>query len=265
MIKTDELNLLTRQWFRLVLFLFLFPVTYSLESADHAVILQYHHISSLTPAATSLNPERFEQQLNALEQGGFVVMALPDLLNKIQSGEPLRDKTVAITFDDGYKSVYEVAYPMLKKRGWPFTVFVVPGVIEKKQAHSMTWQQIAALSEGGVTIANHSYHHEHLIRKLKNETELQWQQRVLEDIKKAELLIEVKTGQHHQLFAWPYGEYTGPLSDILKDSGYRAVAQYSGAIDKESNFLALPRFTFNQFYSDRDDFIIKASSLPLKV
>jgi len=234
-------------------------------SATHGVILQYHHISSSTPAATSLSPEDFEQHLNALEKDGFTVIALPELISKIRMNKPIKDKTVTITFDDGYKSVFEIAYPMLKKRGWPFTVFVVPEAIESKQTHTMSWKQLIELSNNGGTIANHSYSHQHLLRKTADETNTEWQQRVFDDIQKAEQQIKYYIGQSTKLFAWPYGEYSSILFGPLKNAGYTAVAQYSGAIHQGSNFLALPRFTFNQAYADIDDFILKAKSLPLSV
>ncbi|MCP3675555.1 MAG: polysaccharide deacetylase family protein, partial [Gammaproteobacteria bacterium] len=229
------------------------------------MILQYHHISSSTPVATSLSPEIFKLHLDTLEEGGFTVMALPELISRIRANEPVKDKTVAITFDDGYKSVYDTAYPMLKQRGWPFTVFVVPQAIEEKQTHVMSWQQLQELSEDGVTIANHSYSHQHLLRKKEGETVKAWQQRVLDDIQKAEQIIQQHTGKKLKLFAWPYGEYSTALSESLENRGFIAVAQYSGAINKDSDFLALPRFTFNKAYGDIEDFILKAGSLPFVV
>ncbi len=258
-------SFLSRNLFQKLGLWLLFSVLTFTLSANHGVILQYHHISSSTPASTSLSPEIFKQHLDALEEGGFTVMALPELISRVRANEPVKDKTVAITFDDGYKSVYDIAYPMLKQRGWPFTVFVVPGAIEKKQSHVMSWQQLVELSEYGAIIANHSYSHQHLLRKKEEETVKSWQQRVLYDIQKAGQIIKQHTGRKLKLFAWPYGEYSTPLSELLKNTGFIAVAQNSGAINKDSDFLALPRFTFNQAYGDIKDFILKAGSLPFVV
>jgi len=249
----------------IALLLTLLNVNDAINAANHAVILQYHHISSTTPAATSLSTEKFNAHLQALQAGGFKIMALPELLKKIQNRIEIEDKTVAITFDDAYQSVYEVAYPLLKQRGWPFTVFVAPDAIDKKQHHVMNWHQIRELADSGVTIANHSYSHQHLIRRLPKENELNWRKRVLADIEKAEQIIFKQTAQSHHLLAWPYGEYADPLSEDLKQAGYVAVAQHSGVIHHQSNFQALPRFSFNQAYADVDDFIVKASSLALVV
>lgn len=232
---------------------------------NHGVILQYHHISDETPASTSLSPASFRAQLDILEQGGYNIVSLPYLLTALRQNIPLKDKTVAITFDDGYVSVYETAFPMLRERGWPFTVFIAPDAIDNNQPYTMSWQQIKQLSEAGVTIANHSFSHQHLVRKLVGESDTDWQNRIIADIQKAERIIQDKTSQNHRLFAWPYGEFMPELLEPLASAGFIALAQHSGPVHSESNFQALPRFPFSHAFANLDNFILKSSSLPLPV
>ncbi|HOY24781.1 MAG TPA: polysaccharide deacetylase family protein, partial [Cellvibrio sp.] len=73
------------------------------------------------PASTSISPERFIAQMDYLAKNNFNVVPLAELTEKLKRGDALPDKTVAITFDDSYADVYTSAYPILKKRGWPFT------------------------------------------------------------------------------------------------------------------------------------------------
>ena len=89
-----------------------------------AVVLQYHHVSDETPASTSTSPERFAMHLEYLSEAGFDIVPLHDLVDALRAGQPLPDKAAAITFDDGYISIYDTAWPMLKAKGWTFTVFV---------------------------------------------------------------------------------------------------------------------------------------------
>ena len=90
--------------------------------AQALVILQYHHISEHTPAATSTSPQRFRAHLEAIAASGFRVLDLDTVTQLIRSAAPLPDRAVLITFDDSYTSIYETALPLLKKRQWPFVV-----------------------------------------------------------------------------------------------------------------------------------------------
>ncbi len=91
--------------------------------ANALVILQYHHVNASTPAITSVTPEVFREHMTLLEEKNMTVVNLEEALQSIMTGEPLPERAVAITFDDAYLSVYENAWPELKKRGWSFTMF----------------------------------------------------------------------------------------------------------------------------------------------
>ena len=80
---------------------------------EHAIVLQYHHVSNDTPASTSVSPERFEQHLNWLADNGYHVMPLSEIVRLLQERKPLPERSVAITLDDGYSNNYSEAYPRL--------------------------------------------------------------------------------------------------------------------------------------------------------
>src|SRR5690625_4169900 len=80
------------------------------------VVLQYHHVSDTTPPSTSVTPELFEQHLDYLAAEGFHVASLPEIVAKLKKDEALPDKTVVLTFDDAYSSVYDIAFPLMKAR-----------------------------------------------------------------------------------------------------------------------------------------------------
>ena len=128
-----------------------------------AVVLQYHHVDSETPASTSTPPGRFAMHLDYLADNGFEVVRLERLVARIRQGLPLPDRTVAITFDDGYVSIYETAFPMLREKGWPFTVFVNSEPHDQRKPLFMSWDQLRELHAGGATIANHTVGHPSLL------------------------------------------------------------------------------------------------------
>ena len=108
----------------------------------HAVILIYHHVSDKTPSSTSITPDLFDQHLEYLATNGFRVMDLPSVVQIIKEGQDLPDSVVVLTFDDGYESVYTEVFPRLKKRGWPFTVFVCPDAIDRHEGPVMSWDEL---------------------------------------------------------------------------------------------------------------------------
>jgi peptidoglycan/xylan/chitin deacetylase (PgdA/CDA1 family) len=231
-------------------------------SAPAAVVLQYHHVSTDTPPSTSTAPDRFAMHLDYLEQAGFEVVRLEDLIKAHAAGGPLPDRAAAITFDDGYRSIYEAAWPLLKRRGWPFTVFVNSAPHDRGSPLFMSWDQLRELSEGGATIANHTVSHPHLLERLPGQDEAAWRRWVMSEISDAQARIRQEIGAAPKLFAWPFGEFDAALVDVLGELGFTGFGQQSGPLAVFSDPRALPRFPFGGPYGEREDFITKAESLP---
>lgn len=231
--------------------------------AAAAVILQYHHIGDETPVSTSVSEARFRQHLDVIQQQGFRVVALPELVARLRNGQAPGNNEVAISFDDAYSSVLTRAYPLLKARGWPFTVFVSTDAVDRGVKGVMTWAQLNSMA--GVTLANHTRSHSHLIRRLPGESESLWQSRVRAELQHAEMRIQQQSGQAHKLLAYPYGEFDRPLLELVGAMGYAAVGQQSGAVGLQSDIRALPRFPFAGPYGAPEDFANKLNSLPLPV
>lgn len=234
-------------------------------SAQAAVVLQYHHIGDAYPAATSVSLERFTAHMDYLHEEGFDVVSLTSLVHAIRNHQPLPDRTVAITFDDAYESVYRQAAPVLESRNWPYTVFASTEAVDRGYLGVMSWDQLRDLSQKGGDIANHTVSHAHLIRQLDHEDEDAWQQRVLAEILSAEQRIKAETGQNHKLLAFPYGEYNLDLLNLLSRQGFAGVGQQSGPLASWMPVEVLPRFPFAGHYGDLEDFKIKVNSLPLPV
>jgi biofilm PGA synthesis lipoprotein PgaB len=185
-----------------------------------------------------------------------------ELTEKLRKGESLPDKTVAISFDDSYVSVYDSAYPRLKKRGWPFTFFVNTDSVSTSKLF-VTWEQLRDMSKHGVTIANHTSKHNHLPRREKNESEKQWRARITAEITSAQVKIEQELGSAPNILAYPFGEYDVDVQKIAKKLGYVAFGQQSGVLYSEGDLQAVPRFPFGGSFTELDDFIMKVNTLPM--
>lgn len=236
-----------------------------LYPADHAVILLYHHVSTDTPSSTSVSPEVFGRHLNYLDRQGYHVLPLSRVLRTLTKGEELPAKTVCITFDDAYRSVLDTAMPLLREKEFPFTVFVNTGAIAGNYAHSLDWDGLKQLVAGGAEIGNHSHDHDHLARRLENESEAQWRKRVHDNIAQAAQLLATGLKSTVNLFAYPFGEHTPELREIVASLGYYGIAQQSGAAGRNSDMLAIPRFPMTTSHADMNRFITSVNSRPLPV
>lgn len=233
-----------------------------LIAASHCVILQYHHFSDQTPAVTSVTPVQFDAHLDYLKEEKIHVLPLRDVVTALKNDVPLPDPCVSLTVDDAYRSVYEAAYPRLKKLGWPLTVFVNTRAIDDGISSYMTWSQMREMSGHGVQFENHSHGHDHLIRRQQGEDQDAWEQRVARDILIAQGRITQEIGVRPVLFAHPYGEYDQGLLDILKSMGLVGFGQQSGPAWSGADPGALPRFPMAAGYADMSGFKTKVNSLP---
>jgi peptidoglycan/xylan/chitin deacetylase (PgdA/CDA1 family) len=234
-------------------------------AADHAVILAYHHVSNDTPASTSVSVSTFEKHLAYLQRYNFTVIPLELLLKRLSNDEEVPEKSIAITFDDAYISVYTTAMPLLRQYNMPFTVFVNTEPVEKGYSNFMNWEQLRSLQSNGGTVANHSHTHAYLIRRSKEEKDEQWRSRMRAEILTAQSRLSEKLGRVEKIFTYPYGEFTGPLQSIVTKLGFYGIGQHSGAVGYASDWSAVPRFPMATGFDSLDQFAIKVNSRPLPV
>ncbi len=245
--------------FRFLPSVFLFTLLSALPSAAAAlVILQYHHISDDTPKSTSTSPAQFKQHLDWIAESGYKVISIEQLAKALRSGKQLEDKTVVITFDDGFKSIYKSAFPFLKKRGWPFTVFVNTRAHDQKLSSHMSWSELRELMAHGATVANHSISHTHLLRRNNDGNAARIFER---EIAAAENRIKEETGVSLKLFAYPYGEYDRAITQQLEQHGYLGFGQNSGAVASDVDSRRIPRFPFGGHFGNEQDFKTKLRTL----
>lgn len=237
--------------------------------ANAAVVFIYHRFGESEYPSTNVTLAQFEAQLDFLAREGYSVWPLPKLVTHLREREPVPDKVVVITIDDAYASVFEHAYPALRKRGMPFTVFVATDAIDRRLPDYMSWDQLRELHAAGVTIANHGTSHDHLVQRRAGESEAAWQRRIRAEVVAGQVRLQAEIGdgvnETPRLFAYPFGEYDLALMKLLEQMGYVAFGQHSGPLGVHDDLRALPRFPVNEKYGEIDDFSLKAATLPLPV
>ena len=240
----------------------LFYLSFSVKSA---IILQYHHVSETLPAVTSISAKNFEAHLSYLKQNDFNVIPLNELVNSLQQGQSLPDKTVAITFDDGYNNNYDQAAPILEAFNYPYTIFVNPRLIDEGKGYVMGWDKLRELAKKGALISNHSSQHDYLHQRQSGESDAQWKTRIKDDILFSQKRIKEEIGHDFKYLAYPYGEFNNQLQELVKSLGFIGIGQHSGAIGINSDFTRLPRFPASGFYSKLDTLKTKLNSRPFTI
>jgi peptidoglycan/xylan/chitin deacetylase (PgdA/CDA1 family) len=192
------------------------------------------------------------------------VMSLPDMIDALKNGKRIPDKAVAITFDDGYANILENADPILKAFNFPYTIFINPEQIGTRN-NQLSWEQVKHMAQTGVSFANHTLSHHHMLKREGDESEQQWLSRNTENVMNAEQRIEKELGYSLKLLAYPYGEFNSRLKQHLTTLGYIGFGQQSGAIASFSDFGALPRFPAAGIYANLEPLKTKLNSLALKL
>jgi len=186
-------------------------------------------------------------------------------MNSIKKQQPLLNKTVAITFDDGYLDIFENAKPLLDKFNYPFTIFINPTMIDKEYTGFLTWQQLKLMAQQGTIIANHGLKHDSLARIPQGVNEQQWFEKQTILLIEAEQLIRANTGQNWQYLAFPFGEFTPRMQEWLIELDYIGFSQHSGAVGLATDLSAVPRFPVSAPYDQIPRLIDKLNSLPFNI
>lgn len=239
---------------------------HAVTPSSHAVAFVYHRFGDDRYPTTDTRAAQFKAELDWLAANDYHVWPLPRIVEYLQSGKDIPDHVVAITIDDAFQSAYLHAYPLLKTRGWPFTIFVSTDGVDSKQSDFMTWDELRDMAAHGGSFANHTADHGHLPFHLKGESDLAWADRIRTDIEKGESRLEAELGKDvnrsPKLFAYPYGEYSEDLVKLVNGMGYIAFGQQAGVMTAPLDPRALPRFPINEHYAAVSDFALRAASLP---
>ncbi len=218
----------------------------------------YHRFGEDQHPSTNIRLDQFDNHIRILQEGGFTVLPLAEIISRLKRRATLPDRTVAITVDDAYLSVYEEAWPRLKAAGFPFTVFVATDEVDSGGPDFMTWAQLREMAEAGVTIGSHSASHGHLVGLPEDQ--------VSQDLAQANQRFQDELGKVPELFAYPYGEYDWRLQTTVLETGYKAAfGQHSGVAHGGSDFFALPRFPMNEQYGGEERFRTAINALPFPV
>jgi peptidoglycan/xylan/chitin deacetylase (PgdA/CDA1 family) len=189
------------------------------------LVLCYHAVSRSWPAALSVTPDVLEAQLHRLVSRGYRGATFADALTA-----PPGTRVISVTFDDAYRSVAELAFPVLERLGVPGTVFVPTGFAGASEPMSwpgiddwlggphegelvpMSWEQLRRLQAAGWEIGSHTVSHPRLTRVDDEQ--------LAAELRDSRLACEARTGERCTSIAYPYGDVDARVTAAARDAGY---------------------------------------------
>ncbi len=185
-------------------------------------ILCYHQFTRQVHDSNSMvvTERHFRQQMAYLKDSGYKVIPLTDIRLFLAGKKPLPDKSVVLTVDDGHKSFMTVAYPILKKYGFPATLFVYPDFIGAGIA--LNWDDVKKLDDDPlISIQSHSKTHGSMARKPTGETMSQYLARLKTEVQTTDQIFIRRLGHGAKIFAYPYGNSSPQAIVLLEKNHYQ--------------------------------------------
>jgi peptidoglycan/xylan/chitin deacetylase (PgdA/CDA1 family) len=202
-------------------------------------ILMYHYIGNnpnpqdKARDSVSLGPDKFDEEMKYLSDHGYHTITLDTLYPALKTKTTLPDKTLILTFDDGYMDFYYNAYPILQKYRLQATVFIPTALMN--QGYYLTWDQIKEMASSGfITFGSHSIHHWHLttLDQTTLDSELQESKKILTE----------KLGVPINFIAYPYGSVDARVIQATQKAGYvGAVGTWPSKFQSEGTIYNMPR------------------------
>jgi peptidoglycan/xylan/chitin deacetylase (PgdA/CDA1 family) len=201
----------------------------------------YHEIAdaTATPSGLAVSPEVFARQLAYLRDAGFSTVTAGALSAALADGTvDLPDRTVVLTFDDGYGDFYANALPLLRKHGFTGTVFQTTDLVGKEGAakRMLNWQELAEAERSGIEIGAHTCTHPQLDQLPEGQ--------VREELYVSKTLLEDNLGLKVPGLAYPYGYSSARVRRVARGLGYEyAYAVGNAVATSGANKFTLPRLT----------------------
>ncbi|CAN5457174.1 hypothetical protein BH20VER3_BH20VER3_11790 [soil metagenome] len=208
------------------------PTRPVIDQSSQVIVFGYHRFENkVRRPDTEITPEAFEEQMKKLQEQKIPVIGMQDFLAWKRGEKAIPSKAAILTIDDGYKSGYEVAWPILKKFNYPFTLFIYTEGIKGGKfggGEAMSWEQLAEMRDAGVDIQAHSATHQDLRKaydkvtkkKLNPEEYAEWLDGEVAGSKET---LEHKLGIRVNCFAVPFGYYNDRIKEAAKKARYKAI------------------------------------------
>lgn len=227
---------------------------------DQVAVIVYHHLSDTAKSSVTITPELFREQLSYLKKRGFQFITL-DQFKYFMAGGSVPDNAVLVTFDDGYKSFYDVGYPILKELNIPAVNFVITGTLHDPNGGNIPFlddKTVKEMAAGKDDVIDFQCHSDQLHSQLNGvalltarlsangvpESETAYRQRIAADTQACKNKLLADGEPQVDAYAYPFGSFDAKSASLIGQSGIRyAFTVVSEMATREDDPLQIPRIT----------------------
>ncbi len=212
-------------------------------------VLVYHRFNPQEAGPTTVKTSTLKSQLAWLAEHGYKIVPLAEVIQFVRDGRPPEPGAVAITVDDGHRSVFTEMFPVIRQQRIPVTLFIYPSAISRA-SYALTWDELREMQRSGlVDVQSHTYWHPNFHREKTRRSPADYQAFVAFQLNHSRAVLEQQLGVQVNLLAWPFGIVDPELEQAAAHAGYIAAFAYTGGLVRtRANRFAIPRIAV----SDRD-------------
>ena len=192
----------------------------TLQGYQTVPVLAYHNFSSTEAGKLTVTQAMFEQQMRFLQEAGYRVITMDQLFDFLEFRGSIPPKSVVITIDDGWLSAYEIAFPILKKYGYPAAFFVYTDIIGKS-SKTLSWELLGKMAGEGMDVHCHTKSHRNLAVPGEKESFKDYFENLGAELSGCKDTIKKRLNREVKYLAYPYGATNSLVVETAKKLGYR--------------------------------------------
>lgn len=232
-------------------------------------VLGYHDFSENEPeTAMRLRTSKFRRQMEVLRELDIPVISMQDFIDWKSGDKSIPEKSVVITIDDGWKSVYTDAFPILKEFGHPFTLFLYKNYVDGG-GKALTTPMINEMLRHGATIGSHSVSHPYpaTVKSSRRKGPEAYAKYLESEMGDSKRFLESKFGQTVTTYAYPGGFFTEEMLELAPEIGYSHLFTVQpGKVRRSLPNNTLPRYiilgNYDKIFGFATTFRDAQSSIP---
>ncbi len=202
-------------------------------------VLYYHSVKESADNEVTITSEMLKMQLKYIKDQGYVTLTLRELKEYLLDNTPIPQKSIVITFDDGYMDNYYNAFPILKDLNIRATIFCITSNLDG--SYYLSNDAINEMSTYGIDIQSHTVNHPNLDKMTYDEQ--------FYELKESKKTLESITGKEVDSIAYPFGDLNDDSIKAAKDAGYTlGFTTRRGLSDRDDNPLKLDRIYISSKY-----------------
>lgn len=221
----------------------------SIKGYQSVPVLAYHKFARNNADTLTVSERSFEEQMRFLKKNGYHVITLDEFFDFLNFRAQIPKKSVVITIDDGWRSTYDIAFPILKKYGYPATLFVYTDFILQSDK-TLNWILLSEMEKNDIDIQCHTKTHRNLNKRDEQESFWEYFESVKKELIESAEIIKKRLNKEVKYLAYPYGETNSLIIALLKKLGYRGAFM----VDRGGNPFFIDNYRINRsmIYGDFD-------------